>query len=165
MRHQDDEVSLFPDPTPTETLAHVLGLPVDEFVEVFGAGWKSAPEQGHDFDADPSGIGNLFGPWFVAGDPFQLMLRPMDGGAELAVPVGRWAGAHTLMWQAENRRFVPGFGDALLATALPVVTDVLRRRRGTFRYCRYCRRLTPPEERLEPDVCYGCGTAWRGVIY
>jgi hypothetical protein len=42
MRHQDDDVSLFPDPTPTETLAHVLGLPVDEFVEVFGAGWKSA---------------------------------------------------------------------------------------------------------------------------
>ena len=58
-----------------------------------------------------------------------------------------------------------GTGPELLDAARPVIAEALRRRRAQFRYCRYCRRLTPPEERLESDVCYGCGSDWRGVVY
>jgi hypothetical protein len=161
----DDQVSLLPDPSTTEMLAEGLDLTVEQFVEVFGSGWRPLPDQGNYLDSDPEGWGNLFDPWYVAGEPFQLTLRPHPGWMELGVPVGKWAGAHGLYWESHDRRDVHGTGPEVLERAQPVVGELLKRRRSKFRYCRYCFSLVPPEERLEPTVCYGCGTTWRGVIY
>jgi len=165
MTSDDDQEFDFSDPTVTETLAQRLGVSVADFVEAFGAGWRPLPDEGHDFDSDPSGMGNMFGPWFVAGEPFQLALRPNDCGVELGVPVGRWGGSHTVHWQSHDRQTVYGTGQGLLDAAPAVVAEVLKRRRSKFRYCRYCRCLTPPEERLEANICYGCGTKWHGMVY
>lgn len=164
MSRPDDEVTLFEEDS-TEALAREVGVSLEDFVEVFGTDWRLVPDQGIDFDADPDGVGNLYGPWYVAGEPYQLMLRPGGDGVELGIPAGQWAGAHTLSWQSHDRHFVPGTGPSLLVAAAPIVAHLLKRRRASFRYCRYCRRITPPEERLERDVCYGCGTAVRGIIY
>lgn len=149
----------------TEHLAATLGITVDDFVEAFGAGWHLLPTTGHDYDADPSDLGNIFGDWYVAGEPFQITLRPRDEGAELGIPVGQWSNSHTVHWQSHDRRTVYGHGTQILDAAPLVVADMLKRRRSKFRYCRYCRRFTAPEERLSADVCYGCGTQWQGIIY
>jgi hypothetical protein len=53
----------------------------------------------------------------------------------------------------------------LLEAAGPLVEKLLQSRRRTFRYCRYCRRVTPPEERLAEHVCFGCGSTWQGVVH
>jgi hypothetical protein len=165
---REEAAQLFPDPSVTERLAHAVGLPLTEFVEIFGASWTLAGESGIDFDADPSGSGNLFGPWYLAGQPVQLMLRPSGREVELAVPVAR-SGYGRVGWMhvwhpAAQWTMLPA-GPQLLRTAPAVVADFLKRRRASFRYCRYCRVLTPPEDRLESDVCYGCGSAWRDVVY
>src|SRR4051794_4898046 len=161
----DDQVSLLPDPSIAEMLAEGLDLTVEQFVEVFGSGWRPLPDVRTNLDSDPEGWGNVLGPWYVTGKPFQLTLRPQPGLVELGVPVGKWAGSHGLYWESHDRREVRGSGLELLERAQPVVADLLKRRRSKFRYCRYCLTLVPPEERLEPTVCYGCATTWRGVIY
>jgi hypothetical protein len=165
MSVREEGSQLFPDPAVTERLAHEVGLPLTEFVEIFGGSWRVAEEGGTDFDADPSGSGNLFGPWYLTGEPVQLMLRPSGREVELAVPVGRGGGGvWGRVWlPAAQRTWLPA-GEQLLRTARAVVADFLRRRRSSFRYCRYCRVLTPPEDRLESDVCYGCGGRWRGFV-
>ena len=86
------------DDTVTRALAEQLDLPVQEFIEVFGAGWQALPNAGHDFDA-------LVGPWYIAGDPFQLMLRirPDLEAVDVARPKGIWAG-HSLVWRPAPRR-------------------------------------------------------------
>lgn len=167
MSVHNDQRHLFPESTVTERLAEAVRLPLTDFVEVFGAPWRKAEEEFTDYDADPSGAGSLFGPWYLSGEPVQLMLRPRDGDrVELAVPVGRGGGA-TLqhVWMPAAERTTLQAGPELLETAPPVVAYVLKRRRAGFRYCRYCRSLTPPEERYAFDVCFGCAGAWLGIVY
>jgi len=45
-----------------------------------------------------------------------------------------------------------------------MVGELLKRRRSGFRYCRYCRQVTPPELR-DGDSCMGCASRWEGVVY
>ena len=158
-------VEAVPPKATTEELAEALSLTLEDFVEAFGAGWHLLPNEMHDFDSDPSGMGNMFGDWHVAGEPFQLTLRPLSEGVELGVPVGHWSGPHEVCWESRERRTIYGAGTQLLDVAPLVVADNLKRRRATFRYCRYCRRQTAPEQRLSRDVCYGCGTGWQGFVY
>ncbi|GAB2855024.1 hypothetical protein GCM10027026_00810 [Myroides odoratimimus subsp. xuanwuensis] len=161
----DDAGPMPPDPSITERLAQTLAVPVVDFVDAFGAGWLPLPDEGANSDALPEEWGSAFGPWHVSGEPYQLTLRTLDDGVELGVPVGSWGGSHGLRWESSDRRTVNGMGPEFVDAARPVIAALLKRRRARFRYCRYCRRLTPPEERLEVDVCYGCGSTWRGVIY
>jgi len=161
----DDAVPVLLDPSVTENLALTLGLPLADFVDVFGAGWSPLPDDGSNRDADPEGWGSADGHWYVSGEPYQLALRAQDGRVELGVPVGRFAGSHELQWEAHDRATVDGLGPELLEAAPPLVAALLKRRRARFRYCRYCRGLTPPEGRFEADVCYGCASTWRGVIF
>jgi hypothetical protein len=149
----------------TETLAMTLRLSLEDFVETFGAGWQALPNGRSDLDAEPDEMQDTFGPWWVAGEPVQLAMRPRVDGVELGLPVGEWNGPHTLRWRVRDRRVICGTGPQLLDDAAVAVKDILRRRRSTFRYCRYCRQLTPSEGRLSADVCYSCGTEWQGVIY
>ena len=155
-----------PGGTATRALAKQIGLPVEEFVDVFGAGWQPLPNAEIDFDADPFGEGHIFGPWYIAGDPFQLMLRvrPEIEAVELARPKGSWAG-HRLVWRPDTDSELVPLTGPWQETAGQVVKTLLRRRRTSFRYCRYCRELTPPEHRLDADLCQGCATIWHGVIY
>ena len=143
-------------------LAEHCGLPVEVFVETFGAGWQPLLDIPTDNDADPEGMGNIFGPWSVAGEPYQICLRPTDRGVELGMPVGRWLG-HELTWQVQRREHIRT-PDGLEA-GKNSVARLLKARRSTFHYCRYCRALTPPERRFAADVCHGCSSIWQGVVY
>lgn len=113
-----------PEPSTTEFLSHALGLAVRDFVDVFGAGWQSLPNDGTDLDSDPSGVGNIVGPWYVAGEPFQMALRPHSDRVEIGVPVGRWIGSHGMYWEAHDRRDVYGAGPELLEAAPPIIVDI-----------------------------------------
>lgn len=160
-----DQEELF-DEDPREAAAYLAeqcGLPVQAFVETFGAGWQPMPVQLHDYDADPEGVGEILGLWSVAGEPFQICLRPVEGGVELGMPVGHWVG-HEMSWQVRRRELVAEEAvDGRAASE--AVARLLKARRSTFHYCRYCRVLTPPELRLDVDTCYGCASTWQGVVY
>ena len=149
--------------TAEKRLAQSLETDEMSFVETFGAGWREVPTV-HDHDADPSGeFDDLYGPWYVSGDPAQLMMRVTLTDLEVATPRGRWLG-HQLV-------LVPGETATLSRTGWSasetrgVVGQLLRKRRSSFSYCRYCRSLTPPELRTERDVCMDCASRWHGVIY
>lgn len=40
-----------------------------------------------------------------------------------------------------------------------------RAREQQFRKCRYCGRLVPPEHRFSEDVCHGCASEYRGIVF
>lgn len=91
-------------------------------------------------------------------------MRWKGDGVELGQPVGTWRGPGELTWRVERSHFV-AMGPDWPSAVEPVVAELLRRRRRTFCYCGYCRRLTPPEGRLNGQMCYGCGSAWWGIVY
>jgi len=76
----------------TADLAAVLGMPDEEFARIFGAGRRESDGPvWHDFDSDPSGgLEAEVTPWFIAGDPPQLMARVFYHGVLLAIPEGSW---------------------------------------------------------------------------
>lgn len=150
----------------TADLAAVLGLSAAEFARTFGADWRGSPgPTPHDFDADPSGaLGADVTPWHVGGDPAQLMMRVFAHGVFLALPEGTWAGGtHDLRYWPGRQQYIPR-DEIATAETETAVRDLLRRRRSTFRYCRYCRQPTPPELQTG-DSCMGCASAWENVVY
>ncbi|MBM9459497.1 hypothetical protein JK386_06250 [Nocardioides sp. zg-536] len=150
-------------PDLTGELAAIIGLEIEEFAELFGAGWRvEEPGPWHDYDADPSGgEGCPATPWHVAGDPAQLMIRVFAHGVFLASPHGRSID-HRVAYRPERQQYVAAYE---LEQAREVVKRLHTSRRRTFRYCRYCRVHTAPEGRFDHDVCYGCATTWFGIIY
>ena len=50
-----------------------------------------------------------------------------------------------------------------------VVVGTIRRlsetRRRRYRKCRFCKEMTPPEYRFDPDVCMGCASSEFGIVY
>jgi hypothetical protein len=150
----------------TAELASVLGLSALAFARLFGTGWGEPP--GHvtqDFDSEPpDGLKPEATPWFLSGESPQLMIRVFDHGVFLARPEGSSsAGTHDLVYRpADGRNF--GLHELGAPEAKEHVRDLLRRRRSTFRYCRYCRRVTPAELRIG-DSCMECATAWEGIVY
>jgi hypothetical protein len=151
--------------TEAELAARVM-LATDEFIELFGTGWRRSAPHDYDYDADPSGgLSGLSEPWYVAGEPPQLMLRPHSDALDLAIPHGRWTrGTHGLAYEPDSQRTI-WLRDWNSTVVSDVVAYLLKRRRRTFRYCRYCKRQTPPELRAEIDVCMGCAGSVLGVVY
>ena len=150
----------------TADLAAVLGVSPTTFARVFGAGWRVAPgPPPHDFDSDPSGgLEAQATPWHLGGAPAQLMVRVFGHGVFLAMPDGSFAGGtHDLRYWPLDQRYIAR-EEIETAETETAVRDLLRRRRASFRYCRYCRRPTPPEL-LTGDSCMGCAFAWDGVVY
>lgn len=136
---------------------------VGSFVEIFGAGWREVVTV-HDYDTDPSGkIDDLFGPWYVSGDPAQLMMRVTGADVELATPRGRWLGWQLALVPGETVT-LPRVDWSAPRTA-ETVRRLLRKRRSSFTYCRYCRSLTPPELRFERDICNQCASRWLKVVF
>ena len=147
-------------------LAARLGMSTDEFVHLFGAGWTeihSLPS--HDFDADPSGgLEGDVTPWMISGRPPQLMIRVFDYWVHLARPVGSWDGPGGLEYRPAGLVSIsrPDFEDPHLHDT---IKDLEQRRRKEFRYCGMCREAKAPEERMTATLCYGCASAWEGVVY
>lgn len=148
----------------TRDLAETLGVAYEDFIEVFGIGWRvSDTEPMHDFDADPSGgEGYPVTPWMIAGAPPQLMIRVFRGHVFVARPEGTWPG-HALVFHPADQVDVDTHRGLEPAAAL--VREMLAKRRRTFQYCRYCWRHTAPENRVSPGCCHGCGTAVHGIVY
>lgn len=149
----------------SEDLARTLGMEVLDFIELFGAGWiENAGPVWHDFDSDPSGgEGYEVTPWMIAGEPPQLMIRVFDHGVFIAEPEGEWRGSHDLTYRPGMQRYLGR--EEFSTRAVAATAEMLRRRRRTFRYCRHCRSLTPPELRADKDLCMGCESSWFGVVY
>lgn len=149
----------------TVELAEQLGIDLDRFLEIFGADWRESPEPpSHDYDADPTGgEGFPVTPWHIAGEPPQLMIRVFDHGVFPSRPQGFWAGGtHDLRYQPSDHIYVARH--EIDREGLDTVRRLLRSRRSAFRYCAHCRGITTPEARLD-DLCFGCASAWRGVVY
>ncbi len=142
-------------------LAEEAAMAPADFSRWFGAGWRAAPLTG----LLPWSPDRTTTPWCLSGAPVQLMLRAGQGIVEVAIPAGVWEhGTHGLVWLPHEIETV----DVRAAdeeVVVAAVTRLLRRRRAGFRYCRYCRDLTPPEQRFEPDVCMACASRWLGVAY
>ena len=140
----------------SERLAAALGLDTGSFVEVLGSGWHALPQADGEQDQDAA--------WWAAGEPIQLLLHHgrQQEAVRVAVPNGVWRG-HRLV-------YVPGRTENVSLRDAPdeirsTVGQLLKARRSSFRYCRFCRSLTPPEYRHEPDVCMGCSERWLGVTH
>ena len=139
-----------------EHLAGRVGLPVLDFVETFGAGWRPAGPVGGE---EARGSDDVT--WYVTGEPPQLMLGVVSfGEVKVARPVGRWVGPGELAYLPVDQQPVRGHADV----DGPVVAALVRSRRTSFRYCSLCRALTPPELR-EGTECMSCQSRWRGVVY
>lgn len=142
-----------------DELAASLGLDVVDLVERFGAGWQRVDPSAEQAESSMRGQ-----PWFVAGEPPQLMLQPTTQpttrGVLVARPVGRWLDWGAPTYEPADVRSLVGdpSGDA------QVIGSLVRARRSSFRYCALCRRLTPPEYR-EGAECMSCGERWRGVVH
>ena len=100
------------------------------------------------------------GVWWGSGEPLQVLVGLTNGGAvSAAEPRFEWAG-HQLLLRALDLQPV-GARDELERQ----LDDIAKRRRRTFRYCRKCRRMTPPEHRnTGADLCDSCA-ARSGVVF
>jgi hypothetical protein len=142
--------------TPDSRLAAAGGFSDEEFCDLFGLGWQRVEEPRQDelFAAET----------FLWGDPVQLAAEiGEDGRLRLGTPSGSWGGPAGLDFHVADA--VP------LDVSMPqpmiesLVRDLLRRRRRTFSWCRYCGKPLAPEDRMKRDVCYGCGTSVLGYVY
>ncbi len=149
----------------TRELALRMGMSALELAELFGVGWvENVVPVDHAVETDPyDGADFPLTPWMIAGEPPQLMMRVLDHGVFLAEPRGRWLGVHPLEYEPSRRQFVSYH--ELATQGRTVASELVRRRRRRFRYCRFCRRSTPPELRDFPDTCMGCAEAWLGLVH
>ena len=132
--------------------ASQLDLPADEFIEIFGLDWRPLGRAGS-LEQDQEDLWK--GPWFVSGDPAQLLMRESWDGVELAMPRGQWQPPNHLATIPTNAVVVRR-DTASTPVTQALVADMLKRRRAGFRYCRFCHDHVPPERRERPDCCYGC---------
>lgn len=150
---EDDQV--------TEAFAEIgdaWGWSARDVVDVIGGGWQP-------YAVEPAGSEFDLARWYVAGRPVQLMLGLDGDRVVLAVPEGRWSGASTLRYAPAPSHFVVLEARELRDKAPEIVRTLLARRRRSFRWCRYCRRVTAPEELMDADQCMRCASAWDGVVY
>ena len=138
------------DPTTDEqALADLMGVEYADVVRVLGTGWRREDRGGEEQMA-----------WFVSGEPEQLAVGVEGSLFVLARPLTEWGEARRDIYPEDGRRLSR---DDLLW--LPeVVTEAAEaiavRRRRSFRWCRTCRRVHPPEEFLSgASLCHPCAAA------
>ncbi len=142
--------------TPDSRLAAAGGFSDDEFTELLGVGWRHVETRAE---------AELFGgQLYLWGDPVQLAAE-VDGTGRLRVglPSGSWSGPGGLEYGIVDA--VPVDSGIAQSMVESFVRDLLRRRRRSFSWCRYCGDPLAPEDRLRPDVCYGCGTTVLETVY
>lgn len=142
--------------TPDARLAAAGGFSDEEFCDLFGLGWRRAESSSQD---------ELFATeTFLWGDPVQLAAEiDVEGRLRVGLPAGRWNGPGGLEFDVPDP--VPLDASMPQPVIESFVRDLLRRRRRTFSWCRYCGKPLAPEDRMERDVCYGCGTSVLGYAY
>lgn len=143
----------------TQELADRVSMPIEEFLEVFGGGWRLREATGWSEREDAGE------PWHLAGEPPQLALRASYDGVELGMPAGEWEGACGLGWTVQDQQLIHADALDLPEQAAPIVARLLKRRRSGFRYCRYCREIMAPERSFGDGLCQGCAGRWLGVVY
>jgi hypothetical protein len=143
-----------PQPSPVvDELAHAGDFAPREFVELFGAEWHL-----------PAGPVRHEQPvTYVIGDPWQLAAVISADGLSLGKPRAQWDGvAQKVLDVAEQ---VPVDGSMPIADLRQIAQRLLRSRRRSFTWCRYCARQIPPEDRYSQNICHGCASIWYGVVY
>ena len=137
------------DPTADEQeLADLLGVRYAEVVRALGTGWRREFE-------DRDGVR-----WFVSGEPAQVAVGVHGPRFVLARPLTRWDEGGLDLQPADRREF--GRDDLLhFSEVVAEEADAIAsRRRRSFRWCRMCRRVHPPEWFVGTErVCQECESA------
>jgi hypothetical protein len=143
------------DPTAGEQeLARLLGVEHRDVVRALGAGWRR--EAGADEREHVQ--------WFVSGEPAQVAIGVTGPWFVLARPLTRWGGDRVELQPADRREF--GRQDLLLCpdVVAEAAEAIAARRRRSFRWCRTCRRVQPPEWFVgSAAACRQCASAFLGL--
>jgi hypothetical protein len=148
------DVPYYVEPSPEVTvLARAGGFATREFVELFGAQWRL-----------PGGLVSYEYPLvYVLGHPWQLAAVVDDEGLSLGKPKPRWHGIVEQYLEVVDR--VPIDGTMPTAELVEIAQRLMRSRRRSFSWCRYCARQIPPELRFDRNTCDSCGSIWYGYIH
>lgn len=103
--------------------------------------------------------------WWQSGSPIQVLVGvDRSGGVCVAMPTTTGSGPTPVLSATDVCEVAVDDSD-WVAELADVVERYARRRRASFRYCRICRTITPPENRSAfRDVCDGCAPA-LGVVF
>jgi hypothetical protein len=136
-------------PTANEQeLADLLGVRYVDVVRALGTGWRRGFEDRHRVR------------WFVSGEPAQVALGVHGPTFVLARPLTRWGEGGLDLQPADRHEF--GRDDLLHLPELVAeeADAIASRRRRSFRWCRMCRRVHPPEWFVSVErVCQECESA------
>ncbi|MGY1620193.1 hypothetical protein ACI797_25925 [Geodermatophilus sp. SYSU D00691] len=140
------------DPTADEqALAEALGVRYPDVLRALGTGWRRAS------------IATDGAEWFVSGEPAQVAVGVTGPWFVLARPLTRW-GSGVDLQPADQRQF--GRDDLLYDSEIVAAgaDEIASRRRRSFRWCRSCRRVHPPEWFVGTErVCQDCEAAYEHV--
>jgi hypothetical protein len=124
------------DPTAEEQeLADLLGVAYPDVVRALGRGWRRESSV-----EDEDGVR-----WFVSGEPAQVAVGVHGPTFLLARPLTHWGESRVDLQPADRREFAR---EDLLHFPEMVAEEadaIASRRRRSFRWCRCCRRVRPPE--------------------
>ena len=135
------------DPTTDErALADLLRLGYPDVVRVLGTGWRR-----EDLGSDDSME------WFVSGEPSQLAIGVEDSLFVLARPLTDWGEARRDIYPEDGGRLSREDLLWLPEVVTEAAEAIATRRRRSFRWCRTCRRVRPPEEFFGgAGLCHRC---------
>jgi hypothetical protein len=139
------------DPTADEqALADLLGVRYADVFRALGTGWRR------------EGIAEDGVEWFVSGQPAQVAIGVAGPWFVLARPLTRWGESRLDLQPADQQQF--GREDLLHFPELVAAAadEIASRRRRSFRWCRSCRRVSPPEWFVGTErVCQDCEAAFE----
>jgi hypothetical protein len=141
------------DPTADEqAMADLLGVRYVDVVRAMGTGWRreSAACEGDGIE------------WFVSGEPAQVAVGVAGPWFVLARPLTRWGEGRLELQPADRQPF--GRDDLLHFPEMVAAAadEIASRRRRSFRWCRNCRRVHPPEWFIGTErVCQDCEAAFE----
>ncbi len=138
----------------TAELAERFAIPLVDFLDVVGGGWSPVdidPADAHDID------------WFVSGDPVQVMLGVGGDEVVITTPQVTWAPPRVTPANPGDRRDLSDPG--LRAWLHRATREAAARRRRSFAYCAYCRRLTAPEHLVERRIRSGRASTYLWVAF
>jgi hypothetical protein len=145
-------------------LAKFLGVGPEDLGRTIGHGWFVVRTPDHEDDL----YLDIAEPWFVSGEPLQVMIRAGGPSVIVAVPAVRWDGPGTPQIVAEEAvAEFPTDGLDLDELAAAVWECSVRARRD-FRWCHLCREVVGPWHLFDDSpmpVCQDCASRYHGVVY
>ena len=139
------------DPTADEhALADQLGVRYADVVRALGSGWRRESAHGEEDGVE----------WFISGEPAQVAIGVAGPWFVLARPLTRRGEERLDLQPADRQQF--GREDLLHFPEMVAMAadEIASRRRRSFRWCRSCRRVHPPECFVGTErVCLDCEAA------